>query len=83
MHLHTMVLMMDGPLDGLPKAKGITGDGETSNCGQPGFHPHPQTVVLKGIEVHYPQRLQYHPGQIAQMDPDVLDEAGGIKKKHV
>ena len=83
MCLHTMVLMMDGPLNSLPKAKDIIGDEETSNCSHPGFHPHPQTMVSKAIEVHYPQHLQYYPGQIAQMDLDVLDKAGGIKKRPI
>ena len=78
-----MVLMMDGPLDGLPEAEGIIGDEETRSCSHPGFHPHPQTVGSKVIEVHYPWCLQYHPSQIAQMDPDVLDKAGGIEKKPV
>ena len=77
-----MVLMKDKPLDGLLKAEGIIGDGETSDLGHPGSPPLLQTVASKAIEVQYPQHLQYHPGQIAWMDPDVLDEAGGIEKKH-
>ena len=79
----TMVLMKGKPLDGLPEAKGIIGDGETSDLGHPGSPPLLQTMALKVIEAHYPQHLQYHPGQITQMDPDILDEAGGIKKKHI
>ena len=79
---HTMVLTKDEPLNGLPKAKGIIGDGETSDLGHPGSPPLLQTVASKAIEVQCLWHLQYHPGQIAQMDPDVLDEAGGIKKKH-
>ena len=75
--------MKDKPLDSLPKAKGIIGDGETSNLGHPGSPPLLQTMASKVIEVHYPWYLQYHPGQIAWMDLDVLDEAGGIEKKHV
>ena len=75
------VLMMDGPLEGLPEAKSIIGDEETSDCSHPGFHPHPETMVLKVIEVHYPWCLQYHPSQITRMDLDILDDAGGIKKK--
>ena len=78
-----MVLMKDEPLDGLPEAKGIIGDRETSNLSHPGSLPLLQTMASKVIEVQYPQHLQYHSGQITQMDPDVLDEAGGIKKKHV
>ena len=78
-----MVLMKDEPLDGLPKAKGIIGEGETSNLGHPGSPPLLQTVASKAIEAHYPWLLQYHPSQIARMDPDFLDEAGGIEKKHV
>ena len=75
--------MKDEPLDDLPEAEGIIGDGETSNLGHPGSPPLLQTVALKVIEAQYSQCLQYHPNQIAQMDLDVLDKAGGIKKKHV
>ena len=75
--------MKDEPLDGLPKVEGIIGDRETSNLGHPGSPPLLQTVASKAIEAHYPRCLQYHPGQIAWMDPDILDEAGGIEKKHV
>ena len=78
-----MVLMKDEPLDGLPKAEGIIGDGETSDLGHLGSPPLLQTVALKVIEAQYPQCLQYHPIQIAQMDPDVLEEAGGIEKRHI
>ena len=75
--------MKEKPLDGLPKAKGIIGDGGTSGLGHPGSPPLLQTVALKAIEVQYPQHLQYHPSQIARMDLNILDEAGGIKKKHI
>ena len=34
-----MGLMKDKPLDGLPEAEGIIGDGETSNLGHPGSPP--------------------------------------------
>ena len=78
-----MVLTMDKHPDSLPEAEGIIGDKETSDLGHPSLHPLPQTVVLKAIEVHYPWCLQYHPGQTAQMGPDILDEAGGIEKKCV
>ena len=78
----TTVLMMNEHLDGLPKAKGIIGDGGTSNLGQPGFLPLPQTEVLKAIEVHCQWHLQCHPGLTIQMDPDILDEVGGTKRKH-
>ena len=78
-----MVLMKDKPLDGLPKAEGIIEDRETSNLGHPGSPPLLQTVASKAIEVHYPWHLQYHPSQITWMDPDILDKAGGIEKKHV
>ena len=76
-----MVLMMDKHPDSLPEAKGVKGDKGTSDLSHLGFLPLPQTAVLKAIEVLYPQRLQYHPGWTAQMDPDILDKAGGIKKK--
>ena len=75
--------MKDEPLDSLPKAEGIIGDREASNLGHPGFPPLLQTMALKVIEAQYPWHLQYHPIQIAQMDVDVLEEAGGIKKKQV
>ena len=78
-----MVLTKDEPLDGLPKAEGIIGDGETNDLSHPGSPPLLQTVASKVIEAQYPQCLQYHLVQIAQMDPDVLDKAGGIKKRHV
>ena len=76
-----MVLMMNEHPNSLTKAMGIIGDEGTSDLSYPSSLPLPQTVVLKVIGVHCPQCLQCHPGQTAQMDPDVLDEAGGIKKK--
>ena len=78
-----MVLTRGKPLDSLPEAEGIIGNGETSNLGHPGFPPPLKTVALKAIEAHYPWHLQYHPSQINQMDPDILGKAGGIEKKHV
>ena len=78
-----MVLMKDEPLDGLSKAEGIIGGRETSNLGHQGSPPLLQTMALKVIEVQYPWHLQYHPIQIAWMDPDILEEAGGIKKRHI
>ena len=38
---------------------------------------------FKSEEVHYPWCLWYHLSQTTQMGPDVLDEAGGIEKKHI
>ena len=73
--------MMDKHPNGLPKAKGVIGDEGTSDPSHPGFLPLPQTMVLKAIEVHYPWRLQCHPGRTTQTDPDALDKEGGIKKK--
>ena len=78
-----MVLTKEEPLDGLPEAEGIIGDRETSDLSHPSSLPLLQTVALKVIEAPYPLHLQYHLGQIAQMDPDILDEAGGIEKRHV
>ena len=78
-----MVLTKDKPLDSLPEAKGIIGDRETSDLSHRGSPPLLQTMASKVIEAQYPRHLQYHPVQIARMDPDVLDEAGGIKKRHV
>ena len=67
----------------LPKAEGVIGDGETSDLSHLGSPPLLQTVALKVIEAQYPWRLQYHPVQIAWMDPDVLDKARGIEKRHI
>ena len=78
-----MVLMKDKPLDSLPKAEAIIGDGETSDLGHLGSPPLLQTMASKVIEAQYPWCLQYHPVQIAWMYPDILDEAGGIEKRHV
>ena len=75
--------MEDEPLDGLPKAEGIIGYGETSDLGHLGSLPLLQTVALKVIEAQYPQHLQCHPIQITQMDLDILEEAGGIEKRHI
>ena len=75
--------MEDKPLDGLPKAEGIIGDGETSDLGHLGSPPLLQTVASKVIEARYPWHLQYHPVQIARMDPDILEEAGDIEKRHM
>ena len=77
-----MVLTTNGHLNGLPEARGITGDGGTSDLGHPGSLPLPQTMVLKVIEVHCQWHLHCHPGLTAQMDPDILDEGGGTEKKH-
>ena len=78
-----MVPMEDKPLDGLPEAEGIIGDGETSNPSHLSSPPLLQTVASKVIEAQYPQHLQCHPIQITQMDLDILEEAGGIKKRHI
>ena len=75
-----MVWMKDKPLDGLTEAEGVIGDGETSKLGHPGSPPLLQTMALKAKEVQCPQCLQYHPSQIAQMDPDILDKARGIRR---
>ena len=64
-------------------AKGVIGDEGTSSLGHPSSLPLPQTMVLKVIGVHCPWHLQCHLCWTAQMDPDVPDEAGGIKKKHI
>ena len=78
-----MVLTEDEPLDGLPEAEGIIGDGETSDLSHLGSPPLLQTMALKVIEARYPWHLQYHPIQIAGMDLDALEEAGGIEKRPV
>ena len=75
--------MEDKSLDSLPEAEGIIGDGETSNLGHLGSLPLLQTMASKVIEAQYPWHLQCHPAQIAQMDLDILEEAGGIEKRHV
>ena len=76
-----MVLMTNEHPNGLPKAKAIIGDEGTSDLSHPGSLPLLQTMVLKAIGVHCPRCLQCHPGWTAQMDPDILDGAGGIEKK--
>ena len=83
MCLYTMVLTMNKHPDSLLEAKGIIGDEGTSDLSHPAFLPLHKTVVLKVIGVHCPWCLQCHPSQTAQMDPDTLDEAGGIEKKCV
>ena len=55
----------------------------TSDLGHLGFPPLLQTMASKVIEAQYPWHLQCHPAQIARMDPDILEEAGGIEKRHV
>ena len=74
---------MDEHPSSLPKAKGIIGDKGTSDSYHPSSLPLPQTVVSKVIGVPCPWHLQCHPGQTIQMDPDILDEVGGIEKKHI
>ena len=81
MHLYTTVLMMNEHPNSLLEAKGIIGDGGTSDLSHPSFLPLPQTVVLKAIEFQYPWHLQCHLDQSAQMGPDILDKVGGIEKK--
>ena len=83
MCLYTTVLTMNKHPDGLLEAEGIIGDRGTSDLGHPGFLPLPQTMVWKVIEVQYPRHLRCHLNQTAQTGPDILDEVGGIKKKHV
>ena len=75
--------MMNEYPNSLLEAKGTIGDEGTSNLSHPGFLPLPQTMVLKVIGVHYPGHIQCHPGQTTQTGPDIPDEAGGTKKKHI
>ena len=77
-----MVLTTNEHPDGLPEARGITGDRGTSNLSHPGSLPLPQTMVSKVIGVHCQQHLQCHPDLTTQMDPDILDEIGGAKKRN-
>ena len=78
-----MVLMTNEHPDVLPEAKGIIGDEGTSDLRHPSSLPPPHTMVLKAIGVHCPWHLQCHPSQTAQTDPDILDGAGGIEKRHI
>ena len=75
--------MEDEPLDSLPEAEGIIGDGKTSNLSHLGSPSLLQIVALKVVEAQYPWHLQCHPIQITWMDLDILEEAGGIEKRHV
>ena len=77
-----MVLITNKHPDSLTEARGIIGEGGTSDLGHPGSLPLPQTVVLKVIGVHCQQRLQCHPNLTVQMDPDVLDKVGDTEKEH-
>ena len=81
MYLYTAVLTMNKNPDSLLEVEGIIGDEGTNDLSHPSFLPLPQTVVLKVIEVQYPQRLRCHLSQTTQMGPDILDEVGGIGKK--
>ena len=83
MYLYTAVLMMNEHPAGLLEVEGIIGDEGTNDLGHPSFPPLHQTMVLKVIEVQYPWRLQCHLNWTTQMGPDILDEEGGIKKKHI
>ena len=78
----TTVLMTNEHHNGLPEAKGIIGDEETSNLSHPSSLPLPQPMVSKVIGVHCPWHLQCYPSQTAQTDPDILDEIGDTEKKH-
>ena len=73
--------MMNDHPNGLLEAEGIIGDEGTGDLSHPGFLPLPQTMVLKVMEVQYPQHLQCHLDRTAQMGPDVLDKVEGIERK--
>ena len=76
-----MTLMKNEYPNSLLKAKGAIGDKGTSDLGHPSFLLLPQTMVLKAIEVHYPQHLQCHASQMTQTGPDIPDETGGIERR--
>ena len=78
---YTTVLTTNKHPNSFLEAEGVIGDEGTGNLSHPGSLPLPQTVVLNVIGVHCPQCLQCHPGWTTQMDPDILDEAGGTEKK--
>ena len=73
--------MMNEHPNGLLETEGIIGDKETSDLSHPSSLPLLQTMVLKAIGVHCPWHLQCHLGWTTHTDPDVPDEAEGIKKK--
>ena len=75
--------MEDEPLNGIPRAEDIIGDGENSDLSRPGSLPLLLTVALRVTEAQSPWHLQYHPIQIIWMDLDILDEAGGVERRHV
>ena len=81
MYLYTAVLMMNDHPNGLLEAEGVIGDEETSDPHHPSFLPLPQTMVLKVIEVQYPQYLQCHLRWTIQMGPGILGEVEGIERK--
>ena len=83
MYQHTTVLMKDKPLNGIPGAEDVIGEGEISDLSHPGSLPLLWTVASKVTEAQSPWCLQYHPIQITRMDPDILDEAGGIERSHI
>ena len=83
MYQHTTVLMKDKPLNGLPGAEDVIGDGEINDVGCPGSLPLLQTMVSKAIEVQCPRHLQCHLNWTAWMVPDILDAEGGIEKRHI
>ena len=72
---------IDGPLDGLPMAEDVIGEGETRDHNHLGFHPLCQTKGSRVIGVQSQWRLPYHPGQTVQMVLGIQDEAGGIGRK--
>ena len=81
MYLYTVVQMMNDQPNSLREANGIIGDEGINDLGHLGFLTLHQTVVSKVIEVQYPWCLRCHLDQTIQMDPDILDEVEGIKRK--
>ena len=72
---------IDGPLNGLPMAEGIIGEGETRDHDHLGFHPLCQTEGSRVIGVQSQWHLPYHPSRTVQMVLGIQDEAGGIGRK--
>ena len=72
---------IERPLNSLPKAQGIIGEGETGDQDHLGFHLLCLIEVSKAIGVQSPWHLPYHPSLTVQMVLGIPDDVGGIGRK--